>query len=186
MTKTNANHSIVAVISGPVSINIQEDRMMNENVISNSLADVTPETARFLEKTLSYLDEHWVQKYVVPAVYQPWLREEARKSPSNIMVELDLSALLAVFARNWQALSGDEGHDYARLNCINQMRTIRNKFAHRGSRPPSPREMVRYMDTILCYLDLIAADESLIQRAKMHYEAAVLQLAATFLKRKVA
>ena len=185
MTEVSGNHSAAAVIFELVSMNVKEDRTMNENMVWNLLKAATPETAKFHEKTLPYLCEDWWGAYVVPAV-PLWRREKARNSPSSFIFNLDLAPLLVVLARNWRALSGSEDTDYARLNCINQMRTIRNKSAHPDGKAASLPDLIDDLRTILRFLDLIAADESLIRRAKMAYEDAVIQLAATFLKRNAA
>ncbi|MFH1421465.1 MAG: tetratricopeptide repeat protein [Planctomycetota bacterium] len=137
-----------------------------------------------VQKTLCvYLDN------LLSAIYSDWWQEcvinrgiRIRKEITSIK-EADLHLLLKISDSNWRDISQKGNLSHKDRNYFKEMETIRNKWAHSQTNRVPMNEYCRDLDTILCFLGSLKADEKIIKEVKKEYERAVLEL--EFVKRRL-
>lgn len=123
-------------------------------------------TARFLEHHLPQVcGEEWWKKCVrwkLSVPQERLLNERKIKTLS----ELDLAALLRVLEKNWRELSLKLGLPRDGRTIVNEVRNIRNRYAHEGLAGTLLEDQQRDADTLARYLALIQAEESVVLQAR--------------------
>ena len=123
-------------------------------------------TARFLERHLPQVcGEEWWKKCVQWKLSVPQERLLNERKISNL-TELDLAALLRVLEKNWRELSLSLGLPRDGRTIVNEVRNIRNRYAHEGLAGTVLEDQQRDADTLARYLVLIQAEDSVVLQAR--------------------
>ena len=134
--------------------------------ISVFLEAITQETCKFLKISLSEIGgETWWENYVVSSM-TPAQKRSIQNKKVESLDELDLSALLRVMSRHWDTIAYKKEliiPDDSKT-IIHTVRDIRNKDAHKSIGKISPAEKYRTLDAIFRYLDMIGADQDVIEK----------------------
>ena len=123
-------------------------------------------TARFLERHLPQVcGDDWWKKCVrwKLSVPQERLLDERK---TQKLTDLDLAALLRVLEKNWRELSMSLGLPRDGRTLVNEVRNIRNRYAHEGLAGTLLEDQQRDADTLARYLALIETDDSVVLQAK--------------------
>jgi len=132
------------------------------NLLSN---EMTSSLYRFLEGILPTIQENWWDKCVVGTLtFQQQRLVEEKKIGS--LAGLDLAALLRVLDQNWFEIAHKASLPRDARNWVKEMQAIRNRWAHRSGSPPSQDDLYRDLDTLQRLLEMIGADQALVERVR--------------------
>ncbi len=129
------------------------------------LDEASKNLARFLEKVLPSLFDHWWNKAVVNLLsFQQQRRVKERSI--NSLASLDLAALLRVLDQNWHQISNKLGLTSESRHFVKEMQTIRNRWAHATAEGFPLDDIYRDLDTLQRFAVVIEANEALIQEVR--------------------
>jgi hypothetical protein len=115
-----------------------------------------------LEKSLFEIDKKWWEKLVLPNLTESQMREVIRQGLKHI-TELDLSALLRIFYKNFYQLSKNMHLPLNSRQCVKNMQAFRNRWAHTPPKEYSKETICRDLDIIIDFLRILKADKNLIK-----------------------
>jgi len=133
-----------------------------ENNIGKLLQESVQYLCHFLDKFLPKLYDNWWKDSVLN-ILSSYQRQAIERKGVATLAELDLSVLLRIFDANWYRISEElnlprEGRHY-----VKEMKTIRNKWAHKSTEEFLSDDMYRDIDTLQRFAKLINADEEFIR-----------------------
>ena len=147
--------------SGYLAISRRNGHMHGE--LSGILGDVTVNLCSNLSQVLPSLCKNWWIDCVyanLPPEHQIWIKNNKISS----LTGLDLSRLLQVFLKNWHAISRHRVLSPDLRNYANEMKTIRNRWAHSTAELPDKLIIERDLSTIHLFCLGISADRTLIEK----------------------
>ena len=107
----------------------------------------TKEIARFLTTNLPTTESDWWEKYVLTGLsYQQ--QRTARERCFDNLQQLEFAALLQILDRNWFPLSEKGRLPREARSWVNELRAVRNKWAHSSAEPIPASETHRDTDTL--------------------------------------
>lgn len=127
--------------------------------------ETTASLQGFLERVLPTVQENWWDKCVVGILtFQQQRLVEERKIRS--LLGLDLAALLRVLDQNWFEISHKASLPRDARNWVKEMQSIRNRWAHSTGNSAAPDDLYRDLDTLQRLLEIIGADQGLIEQVR--------------------
>lgn len=132
------------------------------NLLAN---ETTTSLQTFLQGLLPAIQDNWWDKCVVGTLTFQQQRLVEEKKISSIS-GLDLAALLRVLDQNWFELAHKGALPREARNWVKEMQTIRNRWAHLSGNPPSQDDLYRDLDTLQRLLEIIGAEQALIERVR--------------------
>lgn len=132
------------------------------NRINNALRQATTLTTAWLSGILCKISKAWWQECVLDKLSYNQ-RQMVIKSGSTKLEELDLAALLRIADRNWYAM-----RDYAYLpnkerECLRDMMSVRNTWAHCPDMLPPKATIKSDISTIIAFLEQRQGSQQTIQ-----------------------
>jgi ERCC4-related helicase len=114
---------------------------MNEYLLSASQG-----LAIWLDKYLPQKDDWWI-RYVLDKLSDNQKRLVYQYGWTNL-TDLDLSALLRVADRNWHVISQKYFLNYSERDCLKEMFTVRNRWAHCSTEPIPFSQIIKDLETL--------------------------------------
>ena len=133
--------------------------MSMESKIFEILSSLPCDLSKWLENKLISLDsQSWWEQFVYPNLSYQQTELVNRKKISTLK-ELDLSALLRIFDKNWYHITKDGSIQYSERNYVKQMQQIRNEFAHLATEKLSKKDISDKLNVISNFIRIISYSE---------------------------
>lgn len=112
------------------------------------LHELSRALAEFLAQELPCLGGAGWWDQSVLSVLTPVQLDNVKRRRISTLSGLDLAALLRVLDRNWHEISRSENLTWEVRNFVKETQSIRNRWAHAGTRPPPEEDTYRDLDTM--------------------------------------
>ncbi|MFM2083927.1 MAG: hypothetical protein RLY95_745, partial [Pseudomonadota bacterium] len=146
----------------------------------NTLLNLASNSIRiFLQEKLPLLTPRWWQESVVDRLtfqQQRW----AVNNRIDTLGELDLAALLRVLDQNWSELAGLEPLPRDARSWVKELQGARNRWAHAPSTGLNPKDTYRDADTLGRLLEIIRADQKLLDMVEQFKTETASKIATSF------
>lgn len=132
-------------------------------IITDVFSQLTKELCACLGQVLPKLSSTWWQECVREKLSVPQLQivEQYR---IDSLPGLNMAALLRIFDRNWFEISSVVALPPGTRNFVEEMQTIRNRWAHAGSEETGQDDLFRDLDTMQRLATAMDADSSFIEK----------------------
>lgn len=136
------------------------DRKRTFEEINGYLYEATTGLASWLNDLLPRVAPHdWWQKCVLDQMSQDQFQVALNKGFSRLE-QLDLAALLRITNRNWYAMQAFAYLPKSRKECVKEMLSIRNRWAHHSATGHEKNDIIRDLETILEFFRTALGDDS--------------------------
>lgn len=140
----------------------------------------------FLSRTLPDLcAERWWVVSVLNNLTIAQLRSVQGISEGDLAA-LDLAALLRVADKNWMEIAVHQPALRDARSLLNELRSIRNCYAHSTTKGVSPEDQLRHLDTIRRILRAIGSDPKSLELVDRLHRVVLLQVAESLNPREIA
>ena len=136
-----------------------------EDILHKLLRQAAEALASYLERLLPSLFNNWWKDAVLDKLsfhQQRWVKQKRITSLSS----LDLAALLRVLDQNWYQISMKVNLPQEARHFVKEMQTVRNKWAHAGTKGFPLEDVYRDLDTLQRFATVIEAEEAFIQEIR--------------------
>lgn len=130
---------------------------------------------KWLEAKLPLLGANWWIEQVVNRLTFPQQRLVDEKRITSL-AGLDLAAVLRVLDQNWNELSGQQFLPREARNWIKELQSVRNRWAHAPVGGIAPSDAFRDADTLGRLLQVVSAEDGLLQRVEKFRESTLARL----------
>jgi hypothetical protein len=145
--------------------------LKNSEITNYLNGQVTSELVKYLNMVLPKIADKWWDKTVLKKLSDIQIKNVKNKKITKLE-GLDLAALLRIFDQNWYEISPRFNFTKQERNILNEMQSVRNRWAHVPDEGYKADDIYRDLDTIQRFLKLINADQRLIdelQKIKLDF-----------------
>ena len=135
----------------------------------------TAELSTFLSTYLPALGEDWWETNVVDRLSFQQQRAVSERGLTSLQ-QLDFSAMLRLFDKNWYELSQALTLPREGRTWIRELQTVRNRWAHLSATPVPAQDIYRDADTLARVLDMLNATPASISAVEAAKRDALSEL----------
>ena len=140
--------------------------MMNDETMVSKMSEILHKAAgllaKWLEPRLRNVSEEWWVDCVLLKLSE-MQRKVTEEKGYRSLSELDLAALLRVADKNWYSMSIREYLTVNERNCLKNMQSVRNNWAHMGSALPEASLVLGDLEIVERFYELMYADRKDIE-----------------------